>query len=71
MTPGDKELMEGMCNCYSACGDDYENTVKMVAGSRGRTPQDVRETLARLAKENGSEKDYQSLRSRLPAEFPF
>ena len=60
-----------MCNCYSACGDDFEGTVRMVAGARGRTTEDVKETLLRLAKETAGEQEYQTLRSRLPAEFPF
>ena len=71
MSPRDKELLEGMCNCYSACRDDFENTVSMVASSRGRTTQDVKETLLRLAREGVGENEYRSLRSRLPSEFPF
>jgi hypothetical protein len=60
-----------MCNCYSACRDDFENTVSMVAGARGRTTKDVKETLLRLAKEYSDEEDYRTLRNRLPTEFPF
>lgn len=60
-----------MCNCYSVCGEDFENTVRMVAGSRGRTTDDVKKTLLRLAKENAAEAGYQALRGRLPADFPF
>jgi hypothetical protein len=71
LTPQDRELLEGMCNCYSVCGEDFENTVRMVAGSRGRTPEDVKRALSRLAKEDWTEPDYQALRSRLPTEFPF
>ena len=71
MSPRDKELLEGMCNCYSACGDGFDNTVMMVAGSRGRSSQDVKETLSRLAQENKGQAEYLALRSRLPSEFPF
>ena len=71
MTPRDQELLEGMCNCYSVCGEDFEDTVRMVAGSRGRTTDDVKKTLSRLAKESGTEAEYLALRNRLPAEFPF
>jgi hypothetical protein len=60
-----------MCNCYSVCGEDFENTVRMVARSRGRTSEDVKETLRRLAKEAATEGEYRALRSRLPAGFPF
>jgi hypothetical protein len=71
MSPKDRELLEGMCNCYSVCGEDFEGTVRMVAGARDRTAVDVKETLSRLAMENGTEDEYRSLRGRLPAEFPF
>jgi hypothetical protein len=71
LSPRDKELLEGMGNCYSACGDDFDNTVSMVAGARGRTTEDVKETLQRLAKESAGENEYRTLRSRLPTEFPF
>jgi hypothetical protein len=71
LSPRDRELLQGMCNCYSACGDDFENTVRMVAGARGRTTDDVKETLLRLAKENAGGQEYGTFRSRLPTEFPF
>ncbi len=71
MTPRDRELLEGMCNCYSVCGDDFESTARMIASSRGRTTADVKETLVMLAKNHGHDKDYMTLRSKLPADFPF
>jgi hypothetical protein len=71
LSPQDRELLEGMCNCYSVCGEDFENTVRMVAGSRGRTPEDVKSTLLRLAKESATESDFKALRRNLPEEFPF
>ena len=71
MSPVDLELLQGMCNCYSVCGEDFENTVSMVASSRGRGRDDVKATLARLAKENGGEEEYLALRKRLPEDFPF
>jgi len=67
----ERELLEGMCNCYSACGENFENTVRMVAHARGLTVADVKEILAMLAKDHGNDKDYMTLRSRLPAAFPF
>ena len=60
-----------MGNCYSVCGEDFENTVDMVARSRDRTETDVRETLARMAKEYADDGEYKELRERLPADFPF
>jgi hypothetical protein len=71
LTPKERELLQGMGNCYASCGDDFENTVGMVASARGRTSSDVKETLANMAKNYASDKDYVTLRSRLPAEFPF
>jgi hypothetical protein len=71
LTPRDRELLEGMCNCYSVCGEGFEETVRMVAASRGRTTSDVKQNLMILAKEHGRDGDYQVLRSRLPADFPF
>ncbi|MDA4126605.1 MAG: hypothetical protein OK452_05310 [Thaumarchaeota archaeon] len=35
MSPKDRELLEGMCNCYSVCGEGFEETVRMVASARG------------------------------------
>ena len=60
-----------MGNCYAACGADWEDTVGMVSSSRHRTPDDVIATLRQMAAKYGSEKDYQALRSRVPAAFPF
>jgi hypothetical protein len=71
MTPQEQELLQGMCNCYSACGDDFENTVSMVAGARGRTAVDVKETLTTMAKNYRNDEDFRALRGRLPRDFPF
>lgn len=70
MSTVDRELLEGMGNCYSVCGEDFESTVRMVASTRGRTATDVKEALARVAKDNGRDSDFRELRSRLPASFP-
>lgn len=43
----------------------------MVAQARGRTPEDVKETLSKMASAYAGEDDYRSLRKRLPADFPF
>jgi hypothetical protein len=71
LNPTERELLEGMCNCYSVCQEDFENTVSMVAGARDRTESDVRDTLAKIAAQNAEDEEYQELRSKLPAEFPF
>ena len=67
----EQELLEGMCNCFSACGADFDGTVSMVAGARGRAEEDVKETLRAMATSYAQDGEYQGLRSRLPAEFPF
>lgn len=71
MNPRERELLTGMGNCYEACGEDFEATVGMVASSRHRAPEDVKETLTTMAQQYGGDPDYQKLRSRLPPSFPF
>jgi hypothetical protein len=67
----ERELITGMGNCFEACHADFEDTVGMVADSRRRTREDVKETLAGMARRYGNDSDYQRLRARLPASFPF
>jgi len=69
--PQERELLTGMGNCYEACGADFEDTIGMVADSRRRTPEDVKQTLARMAQRYGADPEYQRLRGRLPPSFPF
>ena len=71
MTPREHELLRGMCNCYSACGDDFENTVGMVASARDLDPDVVKATLIEIATKYSDTQEYRVLRSRLPSEFPF
>jgi hypothetical protein len=60
-----------MGNCYAACGENFEHTVEMVASSRGRTTEDVKQTLTRMAERYASDPDYHALRERVPASYPF
>lgn len=69
--PRERELLTGMGNCFEACGSDFAGTVEMVAHARHRTVEDVRETLAAMAHRDGQDPEYQALRRRLPASFPF
>lgn len=71
LTPKEHELLRGMCNCYSACEDDFENTVRMVANARDMDPDAVKATLLEIANKYSDTQEYRALRSRLPAEFPF
>ena len=71
VTPRDRELMEGMGNCYAACGASFPETLRMVAGTRHRDPAEVAEALRRIARESAQDPEYRALRDRVPTEFPF
>jgi hypothetical protein len=68
MTPRERELLQGMVNCYHTCHADFEDTVGMVGSARGLTSEEVKEMLGRLREAGGAE--YKELRSRLPDTFP-
>ena len=70
MTPRERELLNGMCNCYATCGEDFENTVGMVAHARGRTSDDVIASLTEMKGRYHADPEYVRLRKKLPAEFP-
>ncbi|MCJ2531341.1 MAG: hypothetical protein LN413_03345 [Candidatus Thermoplasmatota archaeon] len=67
----DLELLTGMGNCHSVCGEDFEETVRMVSSARGLTPDVVKARLNRLREVWGESETYQALRARLPDDFPF
>ncbi|MFZ0829713.1 MAG: hypothetical protein WCB18_00445 [Thermoplasmata archaeon] len=71
MNPRERELLTGMGNCFEACHADFEGTIGMVADSRHRTTNDVKETLRKMREQYTTDSDYQELRARLPADFPF
>ena len=71
MTPRERELLQGMGNCYSACHADFEDTVGMVSSSRDLTPEETKTMLRRMAETYKGDVEYKSLRSRLPQDFPF
>ncbi len=68
MTPKERELLQGMVNCYNSCHANFEETVGMVGSARGLRLEEVKEILARLRVAGGD--DYQALRGRLPKDFP-
>lgn len=70
MEEWDRELLVGMGNCYKVCREDFEETVRMVAGSRGLTRENVKSRLTRLKEEFGGTEEYKVLRARLPDDFP-
>lgn len=69
--PRQRDLLTGMGNCFEACHADFEGTVGMVARARDRTPEDVKAELAALQARFSTDPEFQRLRSRLPAAFPF
>jgi hypothetical protein len=68
MSPRDKELLQGMVNCYNTCHANFEETVRMVSSARGLMPEEVKTILERLRQTGGD--DYDNFRRRLPADFP-
>ncbi len=70
MTPSERELLQGMGNCYEACHADFEDTVGMVGSARGLRPDEVRKMLGEMKEKYGEMDDYKALRARLPKEFP-
>ena len=70
MTPRERELLQGMGNCYEACHADFEDTVRMVGSGRDLSPEEVKTMLTRLKEKYGQDEEYKALRSRLPEDFP-
>jgi hypothetical protein len=68
MSPKDRELLQGMVNCYNTCHANFDETVRMVGSARGLVPEDVKTILERLRQTGGD--DYYALRRRLPTDFP-
>jgi hypothetical protein len=64
----ERELLQGMVNCYNSCHANFDETVGMVGSARGLGSEEVKATLERLRKAGGE--DYRALRTRLPADFP-
>ena len=70
MTPRERELLQGMGNCFAACGEDFEGTTRMVASARGREQEEVIQTLEMMRRNYENDPDYKELRARLPEDFP-
>lgn len=64
-----EDVIRGMVNCYRTCGENFENTVGMVARNRGLTPNQVKQMLKMIKDEFPDV--YQRYRVKLPADFPF
>ena len=70
MTPKERELLQGMVNCYHACHASFEDTASMVGSTRGLSPEEVKEILSRMREADVHGEEYRALRSRLPDDFP-
>ena len=70
MTPKERELLQGMVNCYHACHASFEDTVSMVGSGRGLSPEEVKGILSRMREADVQGEEYRALRSRLPDDFP-
>ncbi len=60
-----------MCNCYAACGQDFGDTVGMVARARGLKPEAVKELLVQIGTKYSEDREYLGIRKGLPSSFPF
>lgn len=69
MNPVEKELLEAMGNCYRACQGTFEETLQMISGWRGYTPEEVKDMLQKLAKTHVADEEFKRLRKRFPADF--
>lgn len=65
----ERELLNGMCNCYAACHEDFEGTVRMVAHARGLSGAEVKSRLASIKEKYSKTNEYAELRASLPKEF--
>ncbi|WP_126451072.1 hypothetical protein [Sulfodiicoccus acidiphilus] len=70
MTPKERELLRAACNCYNACKENFEETVRMISEARGLDPNEVKELLTSLKVKYRDDPEYIELRSRLPSDFP-
>jgi len=70
MTPREHELLQGMGNCFAACGEGFDGTTRMVASARGLGKEEVVKTLRMMREKYQDDPDYKKLRARLPEAFP-
>ena len=70
LTPKERELLQGMGNCYSTCHANFDETVQMVSSARGLHPDVVKTMLRVMRERDGQNEEYKVLRKRLPDDFP-
>lgn len=69
LTPRERELLNGMGNCFASCHADFEETVQMVGGARGMSKREVKKMLDEIREKYSRDPEYLKLRSRLPEDF--
>lgn len=70
MTPRELNILQGMVNCFRVCGEDFENTVWMVAARRDLKTEEVKKMLFKMKAKYGGDEEYIVLRKKLPQDFP-
>lgn len=70
MEEAELELLNGMCNCYATCHEDFEGTVRMVARARSLSSAEVKNRLESMKERYSKTKQYEEFRLRLPESFP-
>jgi hypothetical protein len=70
MTPQEEELLRAAGNCYNACREGFDETVRMISEARGLDPVYVKNLLMNLRLKYKEDPTYLRLRARLPADFP-
>jgi len=64
------ELLRAAVRCYRACGEGFEETIRMISEARGLDPNFTKSVLMSLKSKYGEMKEYRNLRSQLPKDFP-
>jgi len=70
LEPLERELLRAAVKCYRACGEGFEETVRMISEARGLDHMFTKSVLMRLKEKYKDDKEYLELRSQLPKEFP-
>jgi hypothetical protein len=70
VTPREEELLTGMGNCYAACQEGFDETVRMVAHARDLSREEVLAMLRSMKTKYAGSPRYEALRARFPKNFP-
>ncbi|MEM0173867.1 MAG: hypothetical protein QXI16_05110 [Sulfolobaceae archaeon] len=70
LDPLERELLRAAVRCYRACGEGFEETVRMISEARGLDPEFTKRVLMNLKNKYKDDKEYLELRAQLPEDFP-